>query len=110
MTPAHKPLARTWQARVFAVFLHCAPRPLTPADVIAHLNIDATSVYVALRALKARGQICLVPGCRRRYTVPPGGCMPEDGRGKTAGSRNGRKRAPWAAQPISVITTRGVGT
>jgi hypothetical protein len=100
--------ARTWQARVFAVFLRAAPQPLSPADVILRLNIDSTSVYVALRLLKARGQIYVPPGFKRRYTVTPGAGMPQDGRGKSVASlSNLRKRAPWAARPISVITVLG---
>ena len=96
---------RTWQARVFAVFVQCAPQPLSAADVIVRLAIDPTSVYVALRTLKIRGQICVAPGHKRRYTVSPGASVPQDGRGKSAASRsNLRKRAPWAARPISVIT------
>lgn len=94
-----------WKQQVFATIQKMHPQPLTCAALQQILDLPLNTVTTALKALRRGGFIALAPGSPQRgyavrYSIVSGALMPQDLRGKSAGSAEARKRNPRAARGL----------
>lgn len=96
---------------VYQVIAAARPSPMDATDVLVRLPLEPTSIYTALKHLRAGGFLRYAAGSKRKHELVPGRAMPQDGRGKAGGSQAARLRIARlrriAARPLSQFTATG---